>query len=224
MSLLSRVQVTLEVLAEQHGVFLLETEGNTFMAASNLGQDKAEHNAMVAFALDAIRLTNKFDDLQMDKNAAGAEVFAGIQAGLHVGNVGTGVLDRKSSRYCLFGEDVMIADLMARRSKMGMIQCSPDAKAVIEKQSIETMLKLRTDGESIKLRFRGKIDTFWLSRKEARHLDTLDRVRANQRIRLNKSIVAAKKEDHGGNTDGIHELQGDLEKRLGRTTKKEEDK
>ena len=140
--------------AKKHGVFLLETDGNVFMAASNIVEEKPDYDhgmRMVHFAMDACQQTRP------RLTTPSKEV---IKAGLHFGSVRTGVVGNRNPTIYVFGEDVHVATSMAKHSKLGMINCSREAAEEIERQDNGVMLvKLRED--KVFLRCRGNIETFW---------------------------------------------------------------
>lgn len=185
--MVERLQANLRNLAKKHGVFVFETDGNVFMAASNVVDDQPDHAMrMVHFALDACHANQTLID---DTNPS-SEAFVCIKAGLHVGSVMAGVIGNRNPRFSLFGENIHVATLMAKNSKLGMINCSREASEAIEQQdkAMSMQFKMRDD-EPVFLRCRGFVDTFWVSRKNSLAMDTLERVRANQRLKhLNRAL------------------------------------
>ena len=96
MQLLDRLWQRFDTLVAAHGVYKVETIGDSYMAVSGMLPARPDH------ARAALRLA-----LDLHAAAAGVELEGGkhlhVRVGLHTGPITTGVIGHLRARFCVFG-------------------------------------------------------------------------------------------------------------------------
>ena len=115
MQLLDRLYRRFDDLATAHGVYKVETIGDSYFAVSGMLPKRADHaRAALRFALD---LHAAAAAVELPPAAAAAAASVGgaahvqIRVGLHTGPVTSGVIGHLRARFCLFGGASLPTDL-----------------------------------------------------------------------------------------------------------------
>ncbi|BCS35120.1 adenylate/guanylate cyclase domain-containing protein [Luteitalea sp. TBR-22] len=102
MSLLSDVVAAFDEAAEHHGVEKVRTIGSSYLAASGLSVDRADHTARVVdFAREVVRIVRRFN--------AERGTSLSIEIAINAGPVVGGLVGRRKFIYDLWGDTVRLA-------------------------------------------------------------------------------------------------------------------
>eukprot|EP00055_Hartaetosiga_balthica_P014159 m.76201 g.76201 ORF g.76201 m.76201 type:complete len:1120 (+) comp8509_c0_seq2:84-3443(+) len=157
--LLNRLFEQLDTLCDQYDLFKVETVGDLYICAGNLGHLQKDHAARIArFAAEAMEICNgiplvessiPLDDDELDAisdssssdsedgetalllNNDSDDRYVEMMFGIHTGSVTTHVIGEKNPKYSLFGTTLNIASKIQMQSEPGYIHVSSTAYEMI---------------------------------------------------------------------------------------------
>lgn len=156
-NMLDRLYQAFDKLADEHGIFKVETIGDAYMGVTNLdGSEYDTHVKQVAeYAQEAIRAASQVLIDEEDPSKG----FVRIRVGFHSGPVVSNVIGSLNPRYGLFGDTVNTALSMESNSMPGKIHCTCASAELLQTQAPDIPLTLRG---MIKIQGKGKMKTYWV--------------------------------------------------------------
>jgi class 3 adenylate cyclase len=149
-------------IISKYGLEKLKTMGDSYMVAGGLPKESDNHASSVVFAaldmMDYLEERNKVSRYKWE-----------MRAGVHSGNVIAGVVGKNKYTYDVWGNTVNIASIMERNSLPGMVCITSTTNELID-GCFECSFK-----GSIDVIENGKIDMYFVSRKELNPFKALDR-------------------------------------------------
>jgi class 3 adenylate cyclase len=158
-TLLETIFQAFDRLAKKHGVFKVETIGDSYVAVTGLPEPQSDHALrMTRFARDALTRANKvtrFLETALGPGTADLQ----FRFGLHSGQVTAGVLMGEKTRFQLFGDTVNTASRMESTGQGNRIQISESTALLLFDGGKEDWIQLRSDPVNVK--GKGVVKTYW---------------------------------------------------------------
>ncbi|KAL3941484.1 MAG: hypothetical protein SGBAC_004172 [Bacillariaceae sp.] len=171
-TLLETIYAVFDRVAYRHGVFKVETVGDSYVAATGLPEPMKEH-AVVAckFARDCLK--------KMSEITPKLEVSLGpdtsdlrLRVGIHSGQVTAGILRGERSRFQLFGDTMNTASRMESTGRSSCIQLSQTTADLLKEGGFANMIIPRAQKTFVK--GKGDMQTYWLRSKKPQRIRSED--------------------------------------------------
>jgi class 3 adenylate cyclase len=155
-SLLNRWFDTLDSLTDKFNVYKLETIGDAFLCATNIGTEQPDHAARMArFSLAVVEAAQHTPVSTLDPSLGCLQIRVGINSGPCMATV----IGRRNPKYTLFGDTINVASRMESASFPGCVQCSQATADLIRAQDPAVCLVERG---VISVKGKGTMSTFWI--------------------------------------------------------------
>ena len=160
-TLLETLYGAFDRLAQQHGVFNVETICDSYVAVTGLPEPRADHAVVMAkFACDCreklTQLTKK-----LGRTLGPDTEDLDVRIGLNSGPVTAGVLRGKGCQFQLFGDTFNMAARMESTGMVSKIQISQATANLLTKDGKSHWI---TKGK-VKSKGKGKVQTYWVEPK-----------------------------------------------------------
>lgn len=144
----------LDDLAEEHGVYKVETIGDCYVAICGAPVPRADHAVTMArFALDVLAVNVLMDSI------FGADSGLQLRIGVHCGPLVGGVIRSVRPRWQIFGDTVNMASRMESTGAAKCVQISSDFAEALQLDASAFEL-VRRNGVNVK--GKGCLTTYWL--------------------------------------------------------------
>ncbi|KAG7338693.1 adenylate/guanylate cyclase [Nitzschia inconspicua] len=159
-SLLETLYSAFDKIARYHGVFKVETIGDSYVAVCGLPEPRDNHAvAMARFASKCLqRMKVLTRELELSLGPGTADLS--LRVGMHSGPTIAGVLRGERARFQLFGDTVNTASRMESTSLPGKIQVSQKTAELIIENGKGSWLTARED--PVNAKGKGMLQTYWL--------------------------------------------------------------
>nr|QNG40945.1 soluble GCY-like 6 [Placozoa sp. H4] len=136
--MLNRLYTKFDDLSAKLNVYKVETIGDAYVVAGGLEQKSNRHAHDVCYMSIGMILVS-----QTEKSHDGKLIK--MRIGIHTGSVVAGIVGYKMPRYCLFGNNVRLANKMEACSQAGRINVSPTTYKLVHNSNEFTFEKRTPD-------------------------------------------------------------------------------
>jgi guanylate cyclase, other len=162
-NMLDRLYSKFDAISRDHGVFKVETVGDTWMGVTNLATFQSDHVRRIAsFAVSTIQAARK----TLVHEGKPEKGYLHIRVGFHSGPVIGTVMGARNLKYSLVGDTVNTASRMRSHSLPDKILCSEQAAQLLKEQA-QKFFSIRSRGV-INVKGKGPMETFWVTEKHLR--------------------------------------------------------
>ncbi|KAI9155934.1 hypothetical protein H9P43_009044 [Blastocladiella emersonii ATCC 22665] len=158
-----------------YNVYKVETIGDSYVCVSGVPEPTADHASEIAKL--ALHFTRAITKIRIRSNP---DLELKLKVGIHSGPVVAGVVGKKCSRYCLFGDTVNTSSRMKSTGEPSRIHMS--AAAHTRLAAAKAGFHLERRGE-VPVKGKGTMETFWLNGLDGFEPDLkiIDRMMESQR-------------------------------------------
>ncbi|KAJ3364203.1 hypothetical protein GGF31_000587 [Allomyces arbusculus] len=173
--LLDTLYCVFDEILLNYKVYKVETIQDSLVVVGGVPEPDEDHASEIAKL--ALHFTKAMTKIRMRNNP---DVELKLKIGIHSGAVVAGVVGKKCSRYCLFGDTVNTASRMKSTSEPSCIQLSTAAQKRLAARKEPFQMQRR--GE-VSVKGKGTMETFWLTGLEGFEPDlgVVDRMMVSQR-------------------------------------------
>jgi class 3 adenylate cyclase/tRNA A-37 threonylcarbamoyl transferase component Bud32 len=162
-NMLDRLYSNFDEISRKHGVFKVETVGDTWMGVTNLASSQSDHTCRIAaFAMSVIRAAKR----TLVHEGKPEKGYLHIRVGFHSGPVIGTVVGARNPKYSLIGDTVNTASRMRSNSLPDQILCSQQAAQLLEVQALGAF-SIQSRG-IINVKGKGPMETFWVKERHLR--------------------------------------------------------
>ncbi|CAJ1963436.1 unnamed protein product [Cylindrotheca closterium] len=163
-TLLETIYATFDKVAHRHGIFKLETVGDSYVAVAGIPEPTDQHAVIAArFARDCMK--------KMQETVLKLEVTLGpdtadldLRVGIHSGQVTAGVLRGERSRFQLFGDTMNTASRMESSGLPGRIQLTKETADLLNEGGLSAWVVPRS--QKILVKGKGEMQTYWIRKRK----------------------------------------------------------
>jgi class 3 adenylate cyclase len=161
--LLEAIYERFDLIANQLGVFKVETIGDCYMAAVGLPKPNRHHAVVAAqFAIECLHVMKEVTT-NLEAQLGPGTASIGLRIGLHSGTVTGGVLRGERSRFQLFGDTVNTASRMESNGVPGRVQVSQATADLLMASGKQHWLIPRKD--MIQAKGKGRMQVYFVERR-----------------------------------------------------------